>query len=291
MLRWIFALFAGIGAVPASTQNMKGITLDTAVALPPRALALRVLGATGVDFEEAVPYWISDVSARNVRLYAVEFATRPRATKYPGLCVTDVYSVAFATDQPQSPISASPSRLFTPDRMEVSARYHVLSSGASLVGSTRPSWKKLNRLCAAAAPALRRPGGPKTDYFTAYMHPHRNPEFSAAHAYFAVSALAAAQAPNMSVDCRDQAPDPRYQLCREPKAIIGALKLSAIDIIRIEKCHDWPAQFCLTFPALDDPLHAHATSVTIVTDAKQIDDFERPPIVQSVLIEGLPLVF
>jgi hypothetical protein len=146
------SLLLAFAAAAAQTPSPQ-LTLLEAQALPPGELATRVLGTVGSLYREAT-IWDGHSNFGDTGRATGQFASRPRSSGNPGLCVADTMFVSFSLVGDRR---AGADRRMRPDREEGPVTGHVYR----IIGDTNDRRERSDgeeraqdAQCARAGPVL-----------------------------------------------------------------------------------------------------------------------------------------
>jgi hypothetical protein len=223
-------MLIALAALAAAAQT-DTLTLGEARALPPAALAARVLGPLGRLYPEARPL----ADARGTRLFDVELGGAPRSEGVDGVCVSDRLMVHFTPALENDPVADPESRI---EAVAFIPAYRLVGEAERFATGEPARNHALIALCGRAGTVLDH-GGPH--YF--YLDQNSGDVSMIARA-FTLIRRQARQGPMANLTCTENPNAPRERFCADPRGILAGLDRDRIDSVRIAPCGTDTRRLC-----------------------------------------------
>lgn len=234
------SLLLALAFAAAAPSASSPLTLREAQALSPGDLATRVLGTLGSLYRETT---ISDGHSNfgDTGRATIQFASAPRSSGFPGLCVADTMYVSFSLVGDRR---AGANRRLRPDGEEGPVTDHVYR----IIGDTNDRRERSDgeeraqdAICAGARPVL---GDWATKRFFSGQR------LGGAEAYLAARMLQTAIAearrgPVSHLTCADDSPDVApARACADPRAVLAGLSPDRLRYVGLDRCADNATHLC-----------------------------------------------
>ena len=264
----------------AAVSAVQPLSLGQAKTMSTSALAVRVLGMSGVKMREVeLPEGRGFFPEHG--LTWLRFASAPRSAGFPGLCEADEIYISFEPTSSERMSDAAPMAV---DHVSTWKSYRVVGPAGGAPGGWDLAYgRKLEKLCVSTVPVLGSGAGP--GYFSGTLA--HSGELGAVHASFAARALENAQRFTGEAACTPDRAIDHDTLCLNVKEEIARLIPSSLASVQIDRCEDQPQAYCLAliFRRSTDKGHEdQAIELKIRTDAVVLDP---PP--STITIRGLAI--
>lgn len=267
-------------ALLAVVSAVQPLSLAQAKRMPTSALAVRVLGMSGVKMREVELPEERGLFPEH-GLTWLRFASAPRSAGFPGLCEADEIYISFEPAGSERTSNAAPMAV---DHVSTWKSYRIVGlAGVAPGGWDQAYGRKLEKLCASTVPILGSRTGP--GYFSGSLA--HSGQLGAVHANFAARALENAQGFTGEAACTPDRVIDHDSLCLNAKGVIARLIPSSLASVQIDRCEDQPQAYCLALifrRSTEKDDEDQAIELKIKTDAVVLDP---PP--STITIRGLAI--
>lgn len=291
-----FALLAASAFPPTVNATPTTFTVREARSAPVTTLAERALGAAGRLIREASRPLAEPFPGQPFGLRMLEFATAPRASRSPGLCVADLVFISFSPAPGAREGDPDPPSVIT--GLSTGKAYRIVGDPSSSSAEwTDDDTRRLNALCeGSTGRVLWQPAESRTGFFNGS---NGSGGFWETHAAVAAQALhetsrrARSNAP-LEIIC---APDVGVQddrLCANPRALLAAIDPQNLGYVQFDSCRFHREMRCinLSFPRWLDGLGSQRQiAISIETDQSESSRDIRVGEIVTIRIEGQTIVY
>jgi hypothetical protein len=265
---------------PAPPPPPTSPTLNEARRLPPRALAVRLLGAVGALYPETSIY---DGGRTGPRAMVIDLAMAPHPTDYPGLCAASVMDIWFTLISREPMARATEADAPTEVvGLRTLTRYRFTGDSEAARQWFGSDSRNGASLCAAAGPVLQAGEDGRWGYFG------DTPDAAQAHLSGRAlqQALADARAGTLAgLTCsREHRGASAIDACADPRAFLMSLSPADVISVHVDQCFDDETRTCASLmfePARDQ------TIVAVIRIASISNDPEHP----GVRIAGVAIQY